>query len=186
LVHRYVENLKTTKYNDGNAIPLVTDLAVWVSLSTPGYCWYENDAATYKTTYGALYNWYTVNTGKLAPTGWHVPTDAEWTTLTTYLGGESVAGGKLKSTGTIEAGNGLWYSPNDGATNETGFTAVPGGRRDSYGSFEYVGYYGDWWSSSETIMVWAAGRYMVYSDSDVNRNEFYKSSGFSVRCLRDL
>ena len=88
-----VENLKTTKYNDGTAIPLVTDNTAWGALTTPGYCWYNNDSATYKNTYGALYNWYAVNTGKLAPTGWHVPTDSEWTVLTTYLGGQSVAGG---------------------------------------------------------------------------------------------
>ena len=102
-----VENLKTTKYNDGTAIPLVTDSTAWLNLTTPGYCWYNNDAATYKNTYGALYNWFTVNTSKLAPSGWHVPTDAEWTTLITYLGGETVAGGQMKSTGTIELGTGL-------------------------------------------------------------------------------
>ena len=79
------ENLKTTKYNDGTAIPLVTDGAAWESLTTPGYCWYNNDAATYKATYGALYNRYTANSGKLCPAGWHVPADSEWTTLTDYL-----------------------------------------------------------------------------------------------------
>ena len=94
-----VENLKTTKYNDGTSIPLVTDATDWHNLLTPGYCWNNNDEATYKATYGALYNWYTVNTGNLCPTGWHVPGDAEWTTLTTYLGGEDVAGGKLKEVG---------------------------------------------------------------------------------------
>ena len=88
-----VENLKTTRYNDGTAIPLVTDGTAWAALTTPGYCWYNNDSATYKNTYGALYNWYAVNTGKLAPTGWHVPTDSEWTVLTTYLGGESLQAG---------------------------------------------------------------------------------------------
>ena len=97
-----VENLKTTKYNDGTAIPLVTDSTAWAILTIPGYCWYNNDAVTYKATYGALYNWYAVNTGKLAPKGWHVPADAEWTKLITFLGGEDVAGGKMKSTGTIK------------------------------------------------------------------------------------
>jgi len=87
------ENLKTTKYNDGTFIPLVTDSTAWGNLSTPGYCWYNNDAATYKNTYGALYNWFTVNTGKLSPKGWHIPSDTEWETLITYLGGESLAGG---------------------------------------------------------------------------------------------
>src|SRR5674476_633708 len=93
-----VENLKTTKYKDGTAIPLVTDNKVWINLPTPAYCWYDNDATTYKNTYGALYNWYAVNTGKLAPTGWHIPTDAEWTTLQNYVGGELVAGDKMKAT----------------------------------------------------------------------------------------
>ncbi|MBI5010148.1 MAG: fibrobacter succinogenes major paralogous domain-containing protein, partial [Bacteroidia bacterium] len=116
------ENLKTTKLNDGIALPNVIDNAAWAALTTTGYCWYNNDATTYKSTYGALYNWYAVNTGKLCPIGWHVPSDDEWTLLTTFRGGYSVAGGKLKETGTLH-----WTSPNTGATNETGFTALPGG-----------------------------------------------------------
>jgi len=118
------ENLKTTKYNDGSSIPLVTDNTAWINLSTPGYCWYNNDAATYKSAYGAMYNWYTVNTGKICPPNWHVPTDTQWETLITYLGGKIIAGGKMKETGTAH-----WTSPNIGATNETGFTALPGGYR---------------------------------------------------------
>src|SRR5450759_4787246 len=94
-----VENLKTTKYNDGITIPLVIDNTAWTDLITPKYSWFNNDIAN-KEVYGALYNWYTVNTNKLCPKGWHIPTDEEWTTLTTYLGGEGVAGGKLKETGT--------------------------------------------------------------------------------------
>ena len=181
-----VENLKTTKYNDGTAIPLVTDGQTWANLTAPGYCWYENDAASYKTTYGALYNWYAVNTGKLCPTGWHVPTDAEWTTLTDYLGGETVAGGKMKSIGKIEAGTGLWYSPNTGATNESGFTAVPGGYRLDSGTFYDFGFYGYWWSSSAINTGSAWYWFMYYYDSNVYRSNSYKSSGFSVRCLRDF
>ncbi|MCB9001260.1 MAG: fibrobacter succinogenes major paralogous domain-containing protein [Bacteroidales bacterium] len=137
------ENLKTTHYNDGTAIPNVTDGNEWAALTTGAYCWYSN-ATAYKDTYGALYNWYAVNTGKLAPTGWHVATDAEWTTLTTYLGGESVAGGKLKETDTTH-----WASPNTGATNETGFTALPGGYRGRGGAFGGIGGYGYWWSATE-------------------------------------
>ena len=144
-----VENLKTTKYNDGTAIPLVTDVTSWSNLTTPGYCWYNNDATAYKTTYGALYNWFTVNTGKLAPTGWHVPTDGEWTTLTSYLGGENVAGGKMKSTGTIEDGTGLWHDPNIGATNESGFSGVPACGRNCDGRFANIGKDGIWWNASE-------------------------------------
>lgn len=142
------ENLRTTKYKDNTAIPLVTDNTAWTNLSTPGYCWYNNDAATNKSTYGALYNWYTVNTGKLCPTGWHVPTDAEWSTLTTCLGGVGVAGGKLK-----EAGTSHWMSPNVGATNETGFTALPSGYRYAGGTFEYNGLGGWWWSSTESSLL---------------------------------
>ena len=180
-----VENLKTTKYNDGTAIPLVTDSTAWLNLPTPGYCWYNNDAATYKNTYGALYNWFTVNTSKLAPSGWHVPTDAEWTILTIYLGGDTVAGGKMKSTGTIELGTGLWYSPNTGATNESGFTAVPAGCRGRDGAFDYVGSIGFWWSSSEYVASDAWYRHLSYDYSDVSRYYGKKYLGFSVRCVRD-
>ena len=118
------ENLKTTKYKDGTSIPLVTDNSAWGSLSTPGYCWYNNDD-TYKNTYGALYNYYTVLTNNLCPSGWHVATEREWSTLVTYLGGASIAGGKLKESGTTH-----WVTPNTGANNETGFIALPGGRRE--------------------------------------------------------
>jgi uncharacterized protein (TIGR02145 family) len=175
------ENLKTTKYNDGTTIPLVTGTTAWAALSTPGYCWYRNDAATYKATYGALYNWYTVNTGKLCPTGWHVPSDAEWTTLTIYLGGGTVAGGKLKETGTTH-----WLSPNTGATNETGFTALPGGDRDNNGAFVLIGYDGRWWSSTEGSTYYAWARNMLYNYSNVSSFvNLYKQDGYSVRCLKD-
>jgi len=175
------ENLKTTKYNDGTAIPLVADDKAWEALTTPAYCWYNNDATANKKTYGALYNWYTVNTKKLCPTGWHVPSDAEWTTLTTNLGGESVAGGKLKETSTTH-----WQSPNTGATNETGFTALPSGYRSSSGTYNYIGLNGYWWSSSEYSPPNAYSRSMNYYRSNVYRYSYYKQDGFSVRCLRDL
>ncbi len=174
------ENLKTTKYNDGASIPLVTDYLTWSGF-TPAYCWYDNNEATYKDTYGALYNWYTVNTGNLCPSGWHVPTDAEWTTLTDYLGGESVAGGKLKETGTTH-----WNSPNTGATNETGFTALPGGfRNGNGGAYYYVGGDGYWWSATEIDASNAWYRILYYNSSSVVRDYASKEVGFSVRCLRD-
>ena len=144
-----VENLKTTKYNDGIAIPLVTDNSDWGNLTTSAYCWYTNDAAANKSTYGSIYNWYAVNTGKLCPTGWHVPTDEEWTILINYLGGGSVAGNKLKEAGTIH-----WISPNAG-TNESGFTALPGGRRTSAGIYVSLTDYGYWWSSTESSSTMA-------------------------------
>jgi uncharacterized protein (TIGR02145 family) len=175
------ENLKTTKFNDGIAIPLVTSNTSWASLTTPGYSWYNNDASTYKSTYGALYNWYVISTGKLCPSGWHVPTDAEWTTLTTYLGGESVAGGKLKEASLIH-----WITPNAGATNETGFTALPGGNRDNSGPFSYLGSYGYWWSSTEYTSSDALLRMMYYSISEVGRGGDSRGDGFSVRCIQDF
>jgi uncharacterized protein (TIGR02145 family) len=175
------ENLKTTKFKDGiTSIPNVTESGTWAALSTSAYCWYNNEEATYKANYGALYNWYTVSTGNLCPTGWHVPTDAELTTLTTYLGGESVSGGKLKETGTTH-----WTTPNTGATNETGFTALPGGSRHYGGSFNTIGNYGLWWSSTEypTSDAWFIS--MSYNNNYVSRTFNYRRSGYSVRCLKD-
>jgi uncharacterized protein (TIGR02145 family) len=179
-----VENLKTTKYNDGSSIPLVTDDASWAT-GYAGYCWYNNDAATYKNAYGALYNWSTMNTSKLAPTGWHVPTDAEWTTLSDYLGGESIAGAKMKSTGTLEAGTGLWYYPNTGATNSSGFSAVPAGHR-LYNGFYRIGNNGYWWSSSEDNTINAWSRNISYNGSSVYSEANEKYNGYSVRCVRDI
>lgn len=172
-------NLKTTKYNDGTAIPLVTADTDWAHLLSPGYCWYNNDTVN-KRDYGALYNWYAVNTGKLCPTGWHVPTDAEWTILTTYLGGYGIAGGKLKEIGTIH-----WNSLNFDTTNETGFSALPGGYRDYFGSFYSIGYVGFWWSSAEFDTASAWYRNMGYYYSNVIRNYYSKQYGFSVRCIKD-
>jgi len=174
------ENLATTKYSNGDSIPNVTDNTQWSNLTTGAYCDYNNTPSN-STIYGKLYNWYAVNTGNLCPAGWHVPTDAEWTTLTTYLGGESVAGGKLK-----EAGYTHWQSPNTGATNETGFTALPGGNRDLNGTFYFIGGYGYWWSSTENGTYNAWYRNMDYISSNVNRAVDYKPNGFSVRCLRDF
>ncbi len=174
------ENLKTTKYNDGSDIALVTDNTEWSNLTTGAYCWYNNDEATYKNTYGALYNWNTVTTDNLCPTGWHVPTDADWTILTTYLGGESVAGGKLKETGTTH-----WTTPNQGATNETGFTALPGGDRNFLEGFYHVGSSGIWWSSTESSITAAYTRVMSNIFSNVGRKEHNMKHGFSVRCLKD-
>src|ERR1035437_2943697 len=187
-----VENLKTTKYNDGTAIPNVIDNGGCAAATTSAYSDYNNTPAN-STIYGRLYNWYVVdnnaatkvasNGGKnVCPTGWHVPTDAEWTTLTTYLGGESVAGGKLKETGTAH-----WTSPNTGATNETGFTALPGGYRYYDGPYDGIGVYGYWWSSTEystTSDAWF--RLMYYDYPSIYRNGSFEPFGFSVRCVRDF
>jgi uncharacterized protein (TIGR02145 family) len=174
------ENLRTIKYNDGTAIPNVTDNHEWENLTTGAYCNYNNTTSVDTiATYGRLYNWYAVNTAKLCPTGWHVPTDAEWTTLTDYLGETSVAGGKLKETGTTH-----WYSPNKGATNESGFTALPVGIR-GYVGFSYFGSYGYWWSATGYAATNAYYLAMSYSSSNVHRDPFDKMFGFSIRCLRD-
>jgi uncharacterized protein (TIGR02145 family) len=177
------ENLRTKKYNDDSDVTLVTDPTVWAALTSEGYCWYNNDEATNKPLYGAMYNWFAVNKGNLCPTGWHVPTDEEWTTLTTTLGGESVAGGKLKEDGTTH-----WLSPNTGATNESGFTALPGGYRYRLnGTFNDVGKLSYWWSSTEYIYDTAKGYYreMFNDQASVSREGAYKTAGKYVRCLKN-
>jgi len=174
------ENLKVTHYQNGDPIPNVTDNTEWANLSTGAYCNYNNDVNN-ANTYGRLYNWYTVvDNRNLCPSGWHVPSDVEWTTLTDYLGGESVAGGKLKETGTTH-----WISPNTGATNESGFTALPGGCRYSNGAFGGIGDYGGWWSSTEGSSTDAWYRVMDYLNAGVGSYVDVKEFGFSVRCLRD-
>ncbi len=180
------ENLKTTKYNDGIAIPLVTDDKEWGELTTPAYCWYKNDSKS-KNTFGALYNWFTVNTNKLCPKNWHVPTDAEWTTLTTYLGGENAAGGKLKEKGIVH-----WESPNVDATNESGFTAISSGDRKYDGTFDlsssniiYFRSNGYWWSSTEVYAANAYYRRLYNTFGDVYRSPSTKQYGYSVRCLHN-
>ena len=191
------ENLKTTQYNDGTTIPNVTDNTSWANLTTGAYSWYNNDAATYKNTYGALYNWYTVNTGKLAPKGWHVATDAEWTTLENYLTAngynydgstsgdyyaKSLAATTDWGTDTYTGTIGTDLSKN----NSTGFSALPGGGRNDGGTFGGVGNYGYWWSSTEYSTGCAWSRYMYYYYSNVGRDSFsFKQDGFSVRCVRD-
>lgn len=181
------ENLKTTRYNDGTVIPLISGNTAWATASTngaPGYCWYSNLSSNL-ILYGALYNWYSINSSSngnknVCPTGWHVPTDSEWTTLSTFLGGTLVAGGKMK-----EAGLAHWISPNTSATNESGFAGLPGGYRYFDGAFNDIGLFGFWWSSTEfnSSLVWY--RLLYYSDDDVSRFSSNKGSGLFVRCLRD-
>jgi uncharacterized protein (TIGR02145 family) len=187
------ENLKTTKYADGTTIPLVNTTSTWDALTatSKAYCWYNDDIAN-KATYGALYTWAAAMNGAasvttnpsgvqgVCPTGWHLPSDAEWTQLTTYLGDTDVAGGKLKETGTTH-----WTSPNTGATNETGFTALPGGYRDGSGSFNFIGSLGYWWCATEDDVEFARFRCMYGGSSTVGRGGYRKEVGTSVRCVRD-
>jgi len=191
-----VENLKTTKYNDGTFIPLVIDGTAWSNLSTPGYCFYNIDASN-KTTYGALYNWYTINTGKLAPNGWHVPTYVEWTTLQNYLIANgfnydgTTTGNKIAKS---LAFNSLWSTDtgvgtigNDLTKNNTsGFAGLPGGNRYYDGTFNYVGRGGYWWSSTENNTNNAWPFYMYSFSRGTERNNEYKQYGCSVRCVRDF
>jgi uncharacterized protein (TIGR02145 family) len=173
------ENLKTTKYNDGSAITLVEKDSIWQQLSTGGYCWFENNIS-YKNTYGAMYNWYTVNTGKLCPNGWHVPSETEFTTLVNYLGGASKAGGLLKATGTS-----FWNDPNTGATNQYGFNARAAGLRDNQALFDFININGNWWSSTNYSTQTAAYLYMIYNYENSFQNYINKKYGFSVRCIKN-
>ena len=173
------QSLNTTHYRNGNAISNVTDSTAWSNLTTGAYSDYNNTPIN-STTYGRLYNWYTVaDSRSLCPTGWHVPSDAEWTTLTNYLGGESIAGGKLK-----EEGLSHWHSPNTAATNETGFTALPG-YRSSVGPYEGEGSYGNLWSSNESSTTYAWYRSMGFNHSSVISYNSFKTHGFYVRCLKN-
>ena len=186
------ENLKTTKYNDGTAIPNITDAATWAAATTGAYCDYLNTPAN-STTYGRLYNWYAVdnnaatrvasNGGKnVCPTGWHVSSDAEWRTLTDYLGSWVVAADKLKESGTTH-----WITTNTGVTNETGFTALPGGFRSwPTGSYNGIASIGFWWCSTEIWTTIAYHRSMDYINPDVKSSSTEKVNGLSVRCVRDF
>jgi uncharacterized protein (TIGR02145 family) len=170
------ENLLTKKYNDGTDIPLVNNTDSWTNLTSSAYCWYNNSIIDY----GALYNWHAVNSGKLCPTGWHVPSDDEWTVLSTNLGGLTIAGSKLKETGTNH-----WLSPNLGATNSSGFSALAGGYRYYTGVYNSLKRYGFWWSSTESASTTAYARDLCYSYSNMDKISSEKRSGASVRCVKD-
>ena len=182
-----IANLKTTRYNDGTEIPNVVDNAEWGATTTGAYCWFKNDMS-YKNPHGALYNWYSVNTGKLCPSAWRVASDQDWFELIDYLGGKSVAGGKLKTPGG-------WFEPNTGATNESGFTASPGGKRvgfitefpDQIGHFSTIEIETSayWWSSTEFSAIEAYYSHVMYSSIHVENHYLNKSYGFSVRCIKD-
>jgi uncharacterized protein (TIGR02145 family) len=185
------ENLKTTKYSEGTSIPNVTGDAAWAALTAPGYCWYNDEEEVFKNTYGALYNFYTVdatsNGGKnVCPTGWHVPSDIEWHTLILYLDPDAklllwpepeslIAAEKLKETGTTH-----WEILDEGATNESGFTAIPAGYRSGeIGLSQMVGK-GCWWWSTDNLY-----RSLSYGGGRIDRGGYYKEGGFAVRCIKN-
>jgi uncharacterized protein (TIGR02145 family) len=179
------ENLKTTKYNDGTAIPLITDSKEWGALATPGYCWYKNDAATYKSAYGAIYNWYAINNDRLCPEGWHVPTYYEWGKVTTYLGFtpgsmDSLAGPKFNETSNTD-----WINAKDGSKNKKGFIAFQGGYRNDDGSFSPIGDYCRWWMSAEWNISTVWGRFLTYGYSNGLNSFVGMRQGFSVRCIKN-
>jgi uncharacterized protein (TIGR02145 family) len=176
------ENLKTTRYRNGNPIPRIMDSS-WENLTIAAYCDYGNAANS--NTYGRLYNWYAVKDSRnIAPPGWHVATDAEWTILIGFLGGESNAGSKLK-----EKSRAHWQYANEDATNETFFSAQPGGSHYKAGSFGVgtwgIGDFGFWWSSTESDKNNAYYRTMNSTSGEVYRSSYFKLAGYSVRCLRD-
>ena len=176
-----VENLRTTHYKDGTTITQKTDNGDWFKVVEPAYCWYNNDEATYKIPYGALYNWYAVSTQKLCPSGWHVASDDDWTSLTTVAGGEDLAGGILKETGTTH-----WQSPNTGATNGLGFTALPGGGRNGLtGTFGTIRTDGNWWSATEYTLTNSYLQNMSNGNTRIIRQNTDKKYGFSVRCVKN-
>jgi len=177
-------NLKVSKYRNGDIIPTGLANTSWQTTTSGAYAIYNNDPVN-DGLYGKLYNHYAVADSRgLCPTGWHVPSDAEWTTLENQLGGSSVAGGALKSTA-MQPTPGGWASPNTGATNSSGFTALPGGRRTSGGGFSLMTNVGDWWSSSVSSGSRAWYRGLNLNFSYVNRSDFNRTLGFSVRCCRD-
>jgi uncharacterized protein (TIGR02145 family) len=175
-----LRNLEVVTYANGDPIPEVQGATAWKALTTGAWCYYNNDPAN-GPIYGKIYNWYAVNDPRgLAPLGQHVPTDTEWTTLTTFLGGLTVAGGKLKEVGTTN-----WNAPNTDATNISGFTALPGGYRYNIGPFSNIGYIGYWWTSSEYDTPNARYQYLASNTGTAFSFSSNKKLGFSVRCLID-
>ena len=180
------ENLKTGRYNDGRAIQQVADRTTWSALSTGAWCWYSNDQQNEKP-YGKLYNWYALAQGNICPTGWHIPSENEgvsdWSRLIRSLGGDQVAGGKLKARGSEH-----WLSPNVNATNSSGFAGLPGGIRTSDGLFDGIRFEGLWWSRSEKNLLeytWSRSRNLFFDSARIDYFDGDKRMGLSVRCVKD-
>jgi uncharacterized protein (TIGR02145 family) len=171
------KNLAVRTYRNGDSIPVVTDPVQWANLTTGAMCWYNNDTAN-KTTYGALYNWYAINDPRgLAPAGWHIGKNVEWGFLINCLGGDSTAGGKIKDAGV------LWSNPNTGASNSSGFTALPAGYRNSNGTFAQINQQTGWWLKEGSGTTTAQSNWVNYQSAGIIRGTFDKNSGLSVRCV---
>ncbi len=179
-------NLGTTRFDDGTLIPMVRDTTAWAGLSTPAYCWFRNDSINNKNVYGALYNWFAIDTASngsknVCPSGWHVSTNEEWAAMVVYLGGLGVAGGKIKERGTEH-----WNAPNTGATNETGFTATGSGwLAKGAGEFWDLKKYACFWTSTDYNSENAMYRELDDNNASLNAYSWYKTCGFSVRCVKD-
>jgi uncharacterized protein (TIGR02145 family) len=172
------ENLKTIRYSNGDPIPNISDNTQWQSLSDGAFCYYENNVSSAQT-YGLLYNWYAVSDSRnVCPEGWHVPTTTDWNKLVNFLGGEEVAADKLKEKGTAH-----WVSPNSGATDEYGFTALPGGFRVD--TFSPPGYYAIWWSATPIDQDDAWIFTLIVNNNKTFIEKQYKMSGHAVRCVKD-
>jgi uncharacterized protein (TIGR02145 family) len=179
------KNLSVTHYRNGDVIPKVTVDNQWKVLVTGAYCLYDNLKGT-DPVYGNLYNWYAVNDARgICPEGWHVASNPDWDKMGEFLGGLNVAGGALKSTGTLEQSTGLWYAPNTGATNSSAFHGLPGGTRFNYGSFYSIGNLGNFWSISDTNTANAWNYILDANNETLGRNYNFKAFGFSVRCCKD-
>jgi uncharacterized protein (TIGR02145 family) len=183
------ENLKTTRFSDNSAIPVITANTEWITLTTPGYCWYNNDEAINKPIYGALYNWYTVITGKLCPAGWHVPTNAEYDTLEVYLG---IPAAQINIWGWCGSDKGAFmkstigWAAGENGTNTSGFTAIPGGYRyGADGSFNAIGTLTYWWSSTEDALNTSWYRRLDGNNVDIYKASTSKAAGKYIRCIKD-
>lgn len=176
-----LENIKVTHYRNGDIITNIKDFGTWRNSGSGARCYYNNDSITYASVYGVLYNWYAVNDSRnIAPVGWHVPSNAEWLTLINYLGGDSVAGGKLKEIGFTH-----WQSPNTGATNQSGFTALPGGGRGFETSYSRIDSNASWWCS--TVYPIEATLYGVaYNFKYSYAGSTSRACGTSIRCVKDV
>jgi uncharacterized protein (TIGR02145 family) len=176
-----LENLGVTHYLDGTAIPFVSDNDEWSNLTTGAYCYPAIDSSSHNESYGVLYNFHAVNDSRgICPEGWHVPSATEWRCLIDYLGGIEVAGGKMK-----ENRSGLWKILVTGTTNESGFSAFPAGGRGRFGSASDEGYYATWWSSTSHNSAYAWHWGLHPDKNSIRSNPGHKSSGFSVRCIKD-
>ena len=171
------KNLDVRVYRNGDSIPVVTDATQWANLTSGAMCWYNNDTLN-NATYGALYNWYAINDARgLAPTGWHIANAVDWLHLSNCLGGSAVAGGKMKDTGIF------WASPNTGATNSKGFTALPAGVRNSSGLFEKITEQATWWVGDESNATTAKAQLTTFNNTILSANLINKNLGVSIRCV---